>query len=39
MIAFPGSAIDLDRLPDGSWQRRAELEARVLATLAGAVNP
>jgi DNA topoisomerase IB len=34
-----GSVIDLDRLPDGSWQRRAELEARVLATLAGAVSP
>jgi DNA topoisomerase-1 len=28
-----GHLIDLDDLPDGSWQRRAELEARVLATL------
>jgi len=29
-----GHVIELDHLPDGSWQRRAELEARVLATLA-----
>ncbi len=29
-----GQAIELDHLPDGSWPRRAELEARVLATLA-----
>jgi DNA topoisomerase IB len=29
-----GHVIDLDRLPEGSWQRRAELEARVLASLA-----
>lgn len=29
-----GHPIELDDLPDGSWQRRAELEARVLATLA-----
>jgi DNA topoisomerase IB len=28
-----GHLIELDHLPDGSWQRRAELEARVLATL------
>ena len=28
-----GHSIELDHLPDGSWQRRAELEARVLATL------
>jgi DNA topoisomerase-1 len=28
-----GHSIELDRLPDGSWQRRAELEARVLAML------
>jgi len=31
-----GHAIELDHLPDGAWQRRAELEARVLATLAQA---
>jgi DNA topoisomerase IB len=31
-----GHSIELDHLPDGSWQRRAELEARVLATLAQA---
>lgn len=29
-----GHVIELDHLPDGSWQRRAELETRVLATLA-----
>jgi DNA topoisomerase IB len=29
-----GRSIELDHLPDGSWQRRAELEARVLTTLA-----
>ena len=29
-----GGPIDLERLPDESWQRRAELEARVLAALA-----
>ena len=28
-----GHSIELDHLPDGSWQRRAELEARVLAAL------
>jgi DNA topoisomerase I len=28
-----GHSIELDHLPDGSWQRRAELEARVLETL------
>jgi len=33
-----GHAIELDRLPDGSWERRAELEARVLESLAGAVS-
>lgn len=27
-----GHSIELDHLPDGSWHRRAELEARVLAT-------
>jgi DNA topoisomerase-1 len=31
-----GHSIELDHLPDGSWQRRAELEARVLTTLAQA---
>jgi len=28
-----GRSIELDHLPDGSWQRRAELEARVLTSL------
>jgi DNA topoisomerase-1 len=30
-----GHSIELGHLPEGPWQRRAELEARVLAALAG----
>jgi len=30
------TVVELDHLPDRSWQRRAELEARVLASLAQA---